>query len=228
MGALAAEASHAVTVLHELAAPAASEDLAIAPAVLATSAQDALASAGVVVTDARAKLGDWTAEVARIELDKQAQLAALSSYRDAAYPPLDRYRGICEDSHEFVGRIGEDGSNFEEVYGFLDTERIEHEDVRNVLATLVPPPAVAGAHAGLLEVMDLAVQELANAAAGTAEYVWTNGMEHYRDAPAWQRFAQESPAMTTGFAGAVATWEARMAEEQLRLTAITPPLKPAV
>jgi hypothetical protein len=225
--ALAADLTHAITVLDGLAPGAAAEDLAIAPAVLAASAQDAVAGAGALITDTRSRLVDWTAEVTRIELDKQAQLATLDSYHDAARTVLDRYAAVRAGADEFVGRVDTDGSNFEEVYGFLDSARTSHEDLRNTLAGIPPPPAVAGAHAGVLRAMDVAILELAAAAAGTAEFVWTNGMERYREAPAWQGFVPRSAARSTDFAKAVSAWEAQITAELLRLTAITPPLKPA-
>ena len=225
--AVAADLTHAITVLHELAPGAAAEDLVIAPAAVAASAQDAVTRAGALITDTRSRLVDWTAEVTRIELDKQAQLATLDSYHDAARPVLDRYAAVRAGADEFVGRVDTDGSNFEEVYGFLDSARTSHEELRNALAGLPPPPAVAGTHAGVLRAMDVAVLELAAAAAGTAEFVWTNGMERYREAPAWQGFVPRSAARSTDFANALSAWEAQITAELLRLTAITPPLKPA-
>lgn len=225
--ALASDLSQATTALHGLAPRAAAEDVAIEPAVLAASAQDAVTRANAVITDTRSRLVDWTAEVTRIELDKQAQLTTLDSYHHAIRPVLDRYGAARAGADEFVGRVDTDGSNFEEVYGFLDSARATHEDLRNTLVGLPPPPAVAGTHAGLLRTMDVTVLELAAAAAGTAEFVWTNGMERYREAPAWQGFVPRSAARSTDFANAVSAWEAQITAELLRLTAITPPLKPA-
>lgn len=75
--------------------------------------------------------------------------------------------------------------------------------------------------------MDAAVLELAGGAAGTAEFVWTIGMDRYREAPTWRTFEQQSPA-TAAFAAAVSEWEAKVAEEELRLTAVTRPLKPGL
>jgi hypothetical protein len=189
------------------------------------------------------KLEAWQAETDRIEAEKAAQLATLDTYAQSVRGQASRYSTLRRTLQDFMDRVDTVGVSFDEAYAALSDAGSQRTSVRANLAGLNPPAAVAGAHNGLLDVLDTAVSAIDDAIDGTREYeasqysscpYWDEYCYDddyylwYKDTPGWQTFTSKSDAITSSYDSALRSWESAVASERSRIEATPLPPKPAV
>jgi hypothetical protein len=184
--------------------------------------------------DTRAWLGttavslqQWKVEAGRVTANRTADLAALDAYAARVRPQLDRYAGLRKSLSSFTVRLENESMTFTQAYGGLSDAADQRQEVRSAIAVATPPQAVAGAHTGLLAIVDRAVSAVHSASEGLRQYQY-GYYSNWAETPAWLTFQEQGRAITAGYADAVSAWEQQVNAERARLEALTAPAKPSL
>jgi hypothetical protein len=204
------------------------EDLRGLGAGVLDSTAETVDNVNELIEGAQAELRDWRAEADRINAERTLQLAALGGYEQAFRGHDARYVELRGDLQDFVDRVDADGVSFGEAYSTLSQATAQREEIRNALRALTPPPALAASHAGVVDVLDEAIDAMRSASEGVRQYEYSWDYWYYKDTPGWQTFMAASSGITGAHDTAFRAWEGAVAAERSRVEAIAPPAAPAV
>jgi hypothetical protein len=185
---------------------------------------------GVIQTGAR-KLARWRRQVARIKHETKGELAAMNSYATSMRGYLATYDGLRSSMDEWIQKVDSEGATFEESYDFLASASSARAAVRQNIAALDAPAALATAHNNFLGVLDSAVAAVDSAYTGIGEYesdFFGERYVDYKDTPGWQTFRSESERVSEEYGSARATLESSILQEQRKIERRHLPPKPEV
>lgn len=187
-------------------------------------------NAGEVIETGARKLARWRRQVARIKREKKGELAVMESYASSMRSYLATYDGLRSDLDGWIQKVDSEGATFAEAYDFLSNASSERAAVRDSIAALGPPAALASAHNSFLTVLNSAVAAVDSAYSGIAEYEFDFDYEYfdYKDTPGWRTFRSESDRISGEYGAARSTLEALIAEEQRKLERRQLPPRPEV
>jgi hypothetical protein len=109
-----------------------------------------LANADAVVAKASRRLGAWRSEVQTIRQERRAALAAVTSYDSSVRSYLAAYDGLGRDL---------EGVKVRQAKKLLRRASAARQSVRDDIAALTPPAAVASAHTALVNSLDHTISE---------------------------------------------------------------------
>ena len=191
-----------------------------------------LANADAVVAKASRRLRQWRSRVQRVRRERRAALAAVAGYESGVRGYLATYDGLGTELDDWIRKVDTEGATFSDAHKFLGSASTARQRVRDGIAALDAPAAVASTHASLLAFIDRALAAVDSARAGVSEVERDSKGKRrysdYMDAPGWQRFRSESNAADSKSAAARSTWQEAVAHEVEQIESIKPPKRPDV
>lgn len=194
---------------------------------IAKNALAGIAAVDDLLDGFKTKVTGWKTEFQKFETDKASQTATLKSYSEAMRVQLGKYGELRKDLGAFTEQVDSTGATYQEAYTFMGGAVAKRQEVRNAIASLTPPAPIAGGHSGLLSVIDTSISAVQSAIEGIRQDQFSY-YSYYKNTAGWQSFQQKSRQISESYGTSVSVWEKLVADEQARLTALTPPTAPTI
>jgi hypothetical protein len=179
---------------------------------------------------AQRRLRDWQRKRRKALRARRADIAVLDAYATTMSGYLDQYSRLRSEMSDWIAKVDSEGVTFREAYDVLGEASTDRQRVRDGIAALDAPAALAEEHNALLGVIDEAIAAVDAAIEGTADYQFDFADEYasYRDAPGWERFTTSSSAISGRYAAARAAWAAERDRERQRIAERGVPKRPEI
>jgi hypothetical protein len=161
---------------------------------------------GEVITRGEHRLRRWRHRVAQIRRDRSGDLAVVSSYAASLETYLEQYAALRSALDTWIAKVDVDGVTFDEAYDFLASASASRSSIRQGIAALDAPAAVASAHNDLMSVMDQAISAVDSAYDGVLDYEFDYAFTYrnYKETPGWQAFKSQSEQVAARYSSASA------------------------
>jgi hypothetical protein len=194
------------------------------------AATRAVTSVDDLVSGMQRKLRRWRKRYERARRERRQRLAVLDSYARSMRDYLGTYDELRDELSTFMAKVDSSGVTFDDAYDFLAEASGARSRVRNGIAALDAPAALATTHNELLAVVDTGVAAVDAAWDGTADYEFDfeGEYDHYRDTPGWQSFTRDSEAIASRYAAARGSWQSQVDAARKRVRDRRIPTPPEV
>lgn len=183
----------------------------------------------LIVNGAR-RLAAWRRKVARLRRERSGEIAVIAAYATSVRSYLEQYGDLRTELDDWIAGVDRDGTTFDEAYDFLSQAAASRRSIRDGIAALDAPPAVASTHNELLTVIDSAIAAVDAAYDGIFEYELDFELKYrdYKETPGWQDFKQESAEVAGRYGSVSATLDTLVAQEKREIEQRELPPKPRV
>jgi hypothetical protein len=172
-----------------------------------------------VLAHADSALRQWQAQTRSQRSRNRSSLNELDSYVATVRGHLASYDRLRDETSNWVAKVDRDGATFTEAYQVLGDMAESRQNIKDAIAAIDAPPAVAAAQNRLVLVLGNAVQAMHDATSGISDYQFNQddyGFD-YKQSPGWQEFERSSAQISSDYAAARAGWEQRV-EQRRRST----------
>jgi hypothetical protein len=176
------------------------------------------------------RLSKWRRAVVRVRRQRSGELAVISSYSTSIQSYLDQYGSLRSQLDDWIALVDSDGVSFDEAYDFLAEASSSRSSIRQGIAALDAPAALASTHNDFLSVVDQAIAAVDSAYDGVIEYEFDFDYEYgnYKETPGWQTFKRQSEEIAGRYESASASLEDLVAAEKHKVERRALPPKPTV
>ena len=196
--------------------------------------EEALGAAAVVAADnvdallrkATKAYGKWEKQNRKAIAERDAAVAAATTYRTQMDGYLDEYAELRQQLSEYIDIVQTQGSTVEEGYRQFADASQARRDLRDQMNSLTPPDVAAHEHDRLLSIIDDGISGVEAAERGLDERECDYYGCEVADQPAWQQFRSASQRISAAFSDAVASWRTAAQEAVAEAEAIELPDMP--
>jgi len=166
----------------------------------------------VITRDIR-EVDAWQRAFAAAKSKKSAKLATANGYADTMRGYLSQYDTLRSETSDWIDQVDGPGvTTYDEAYQFLGDATSERQNIKDSIDGLDAPGPLAGPQSEISGVLAKAVQAMGDASSGVASYQFSYRYHDYKDTPGWQQFESASDEISSGYATAVANWEAAISD----------------